>query len=366
MNDLLYLMALEQVLLVGPTKAKELIAHCGTAEQVFKTKKSDLIRIPNIGLIGAENILRFKDFKKAEKELKFIENNDIQVFTYLDKDYPYRLKQQSDSPLILYKKGNADLNPKRAVAIVGTRKATVRGKMICEELVNGLKEYDVTIVSGLAFGVDVTAHRKCLDEEIPTIGVLAHGLDRLYPSQHRSTAKKMLHQGGLVTEYRSETNPDRQNFPSRNRIIAGMCDAVIVVETKRTGGSIITAKIANEYNRDVFAVPGRLEDEYSTGCNWLIKIHKAALIESAADIGYIMRWEKTNEQKIGVRRNIFVDLNEDEQRIVELLRTEETVSSDKITRQLKMSIGQLAGLMLEMEFKGIVKPLPGSRFSLVR
>lgn len=359
-------MALQQVPLVGPKKARELISHCGGAEQVFKTKKSDLIRIPNIGLVVAEHILSFRDFKKAEKELKFIDKNEIKVFMYLDKDYPYRLKNYSDSPLILYKKGNADLNPKRSVAIVGTRKATVRGKMICEELVSGLKEYDATIVSGLAYGIDITAHRKCLDEEIPTIGVLAHGLDRIYPSQHKSTAKKMLHQGGLITEYRSETIPERQNFPSRNRIIASMCDAIIVVETKQSGGSIITAKIANDYNKDVFAVPGRLEDEYSKGCNWLIKIHQAALIESAADIGYIMRWEKTNEQKNGVQRNLFLDLNKDEQRIVELLRTEETMSSDKITNQLKMSIGKFAGLMLEMEFKGIVKALPGSQFSLIR
>jgi DNA processing protein len=359
-------MALQQVPLVGPKKARELISHCGSAEQVFKSKKSDLIQIPNIGLIGAEKILKFKDFKKAEKELKFIDKNDIQVFTYLDKDYPYRLNQQSDSPLILYKKGNADLNPKRSVAIVGTRKATVKGKMICEELVNGLKEYDATVVSGLAFGIDITAHRKCLDEQIPTIGVLAHGLDRFYPSQHKSTAKKMLHEGGLITEYRSETNPDRQNFPSRNRIIAGICDAIIVVESKQSGGSIITAKIANAYNKDVFAVPGRLEDEHSKGCNWLIKTHQAALIESATDIGYIMRWEKTNEQKGGVQKNIFAGLNEEEQKIVALLRTEETVSSNKITHELKMSIGKLAGLMLEMEFKGIVKALPGSRFSLVR
>ena len=366
MNDLLYLMALQQVPLVGPKKARELITHCGSAKQVFKTKKNDLIKIPNIGLVVAENILAFKDFQKGEKELKFIEKNNIQLHTYLDKAYPYRLKHYDDSPLILYKKGNADLNPKRSVAIVGTRKATVRGKMICEELVSGLKEYDVSIISGLAFGIDVTAHRKCLVEKIPTIGVLAHGLDRIYPSQHKSTAKKMLHQGGLITEYRSETKLIPKNFPRRNRIVAGMCDAIIVVETKQSGGSIITAQIGNDYNKDVFAVPGRLEDEYSKGCNWLIKTHKAALIESAADIGYIMRWEKTNEQTKSVQKNLFLNLNENEQRIVELLRAEESVGSDKITHLLKISTGELAGLMLEMEFKGIVRTLPGSRFSLIR
>lgn len=366
MNDLVHLMSLQEVPKVGPKIARELISRFGNAENVFKAKKKDLLNIPNVGLVLAENILTFKDFKKAEKELKFIEKNNIQVHTYLDKSYPYRLKHYDDSPLILYKKGNADLNPKRSIAIVGTRKATVRGKMICEELVSGLKEYDITIVSGLAFGIDVTAHRKCLAEEIPTIGVLAHGLDRIYPAQHKSTAQKMLQDGGLITECRSNIKLIPKHFPQRNRIVAGISDAIIIVETKQSGGSIITAQIGNNYNKDVFAVPGRLEDEYSKGCNWLIKTHKAALIENAADIGYIMRWEKTNEQSKNVQRNLFLDLSEDEQRIVELLRTEESIGSDKITHQLKISTGQLAGLMLEMEFKGIVKTLPGSRYALIR
>ncbi len=366
MSDLLYFMALTKVKLVGAVTAKELVSHCGGAEEVFKASRQRLLRTPGVGQRVADNIMSFKDFSKVEKELTFIEKNQIQAHTYLEKSYPERLTYHNDSPLVLFQKGNATLNPPRTVAIVGTRKATPRGRAICEELVAGLAEYDVTINSGLAYGIDVTAHTKCVQLNIPTIGVLGHGLDRMYPHQHKSIAQKMLENGSLLTEFPSGTTPDKNNFPMRNRIIAGMSDAVIVVETKRSGGSIITAQIANNYNKDVFAVPGRLDDEYSVGCNFLIKTHKAALIESAADIGYIMRWDKLDGEQKNVQRKIFVNLTEGERKIVAILKEHETIGIDKIVHLLKSSTSQLAPKLLEMEFKGVIKTLPGSRYTLVR
>lgn len=359
-------MAIQKVPLVGPKTVRELMAHCGSAEAIFKTKKEKLLKIPNVGLKVAENIAAFKDFSTLEKEWAFAEKNDIRVLSYLDKNYPQRLKHFDESPVVLYAKGNANLNPNRTVGIVGTRKATAKGRAICEALVEGLQEYGVTVMSGLAYGIDVTAHRKCVDLGVPTVGVLAHGLDRIYPHAHQSVAKAMLEEGGLITEFSSGTTPDRQNFPSRNRIIAGMSDALIVVETKVSGGSVITANKANEYNKDVFAVPGRLNDEFSQGCNRLIKIHKAALLESAADIGYIMRWEKQDEETAAIQRNLFVDLSEEEEKIVAILRQSEEIGIDKLSFDLKMTTGRLAGLMLEMEFKGLVRPMPGSRYVLVK
>ncbi|MGB0862075.1 MAG: DNA-processing protein DprA [Saprospiraceae bacterium] len=366
MKDLLHLMALTKVKLVGSVHAKTLLTHFGNAADVFKASQSELKVIPNIGEKIASNIRRFNAFSDAEKELKFIEKNKIKVHTYFDESYPHRLKHYNDAPIILYQKGEIDLNFPRAVAIVGTRKATERGKDFCKKLVKELKEYDIIVNSGLAYGIDYTAHKQSVESNIPTIGVLAHGLDRIYPATHQGLATKMLANGGLVTEFPSETNPDRQNFPSRNRIIAGMSDAVIVVETKITGGSMITAHIANNYNKDVFAVPGRLQDEHSKGCNHLIKTHKAALIESAEDIGYIMRWDKKDESAAQIQRQIFVDLTPEESQIVNLLRTKENIGTDKLSFDLQKSTSQIAVLMLGLEFKGVVKPLPGSRFALVR
>lgn len=366
MKDLTYLMALTKVKLVGSVHAKNLLAHFKNAKNIFDASQSELKMIPNIGKKIAANISQFNDFSEVERELKFIKRNKIKVHTYLDESYPHRLKHYNDAPIILYQKGEIDLNPSRTVAIVGTRKATERGKDFCKGLVKELKEYDVVVNSGLAYGIDYTAHQESVKSKVPTIGVLAHGLDRVYPATHKGLATKMLENGGLVTEYQSETNPDRQNFPSRNRIIAGMSDAIIVVETKITGGSMITAQFANNYNKDVFAVPGRLGDEYSKGCNHLIKTHKAALIESAKDIGYIMRWDKKDENTAQVQRQIFVDLTPEESQIVNLLRTKDNIGTDKLSFDLQKSTSQIAVLMLKLEFKGVVKSLPGSRFALVR
>jgi len=365
MNDLLYLIALTQIKNVGAKHAKNLISYCGGAKEVFKATQHQLFKVPGIGEKIAANIRAFKDFDNAKKELEFIQKSNIEAFSYLDKDYSQRLKHYDDSPVVLFKKGNTNLNAARTVAIVGTRKATARGKAICEQLISDLKVYDISIISGLAYGIDVTAHKKCVELDIPTIGVLGHGLDRIYPSTHRNIAEQMLKDGALITEFPSNTKPNAPNFPARNRIIAGMSDAVIVVETRQTGGSMITAHIANDYNKDVFAIPGRLGDESSKGCNHLIKTHKAFLLESAEDIAYIMRWEKSDSNSKTTEKKLYVGLSDEERKIVELIRTHENINTDKLTYELEYSTSKLAALMLSMEFRGILKSLPGNRYTLL-
>ena len=362
-NDLLYRIAISKIPKVGAVTARTLIGYCGSVENVFKAKKKDLIKIPNIGETIAQNILSQDVLRQAEEEIKFIEKYKIQPIFYLDKNYPARLKHYNDAPLMLFYKGTADLNHARIVGIVGTRKPSERGKAICEEIVEDLKPLNVIIISGLAYGIDITAHKKSVDLGIETIGTLGHGLDRIYPATHKKTADKMVQCGGLLTEFTSGTQPLHVNFPARNRIIAGLSDVLIVVETARSGGSIITAKMANDYNKDVFAIPGRIKDSKSEGCNLLIKSHRANLMESVEDIKYIMRWE-TDEPK-AQQRSLFVELSAIEQKIVEILREKESVPIDDLVFQLKLSPSVLSMNLLNLEFQGIIKNLPGKRYMLI-
>ena len=363
-TDLLYKIGMTKIPLVGAVTAKSLISYCGGIKAVFEAKKKALLCIPGVGHTIANNILHQKALILAEKELEHIKKYEIQALFYLEDHYPQRLKHFENSPILLYYKGNANLNHNRIVSIVGTRKPTNRGRAICEELVAGLQEYKVLISSGLAYGIDITAHKKCIELGINTVGVLGHGLERTYPAQHQYTAKQMISQGGLLTEYGIGTKPDRENFPMRNRIIAGMCDALIVVETARKGGSMITVEMANAYHKDIFAVPGRLNDKYSTGCNHIIKCHKAALIESVKDIAYIMRWDKATSQK-AIQQKLFVDLSPEEETLISLMEKKEEMEIDKLMHEVEMNASQLAGILLNLEFKGKVKALPGKRFMLL-
>jgi DNA processing protein len=272
---------------------------------------------------------------------------------------------------MIYTKGNCDLNNGKFIGIVGTRNATETGKENCKKLISDLSlaQPNSIIVSGLAYGIDICAHKSALDASLPTIGVLGHGLDRIYPSSHRSTAVKMLQNGSLLTEYLSQTNPDRQNFVQRNRIIAGLCDAIIVVESAVRGGALITAELANEYNRDVFAFPGRVGDEWSAGCNALIKNNKASLIESANDILQFMNWEKQNSNQLSstVQTALFLDLSNDEQKIVGTLRQNtDGLQLNELAIQLEKPVSKISSLLLEMEFKGLVKCLPGNLYKIVK
>ncbi len=361
----LYRIAINMVPKVGAVTAKNLIAYSGSAEEVFKASAKSLRAIPGVGDKIISYLKNPELFRKAEAEIAFLTKYNVHPLFYSDPDYPHRLKNYSDSPAILYYNGNTDLNSPRIVGIVGTRKPTVQGKVICEELIEGLKSYQVVTISGLAYGIDITAHKKCLKVNIPTIGVLGHGLRRIYPPQHFNTAKEMMKNGGLLTEFFSDTKPDRERFPMRNRIIAGLCDALIVVETGKSGGSMITAQFANQYNKDVFAVPGRLTDLYSKGCNHLIKTHRAALIESAEDIGYVMRWDQP-DMNAGIQTQLFTELTEPEQQVVDYLKEVDQAGIDSLAYQLRAPIGELTPILLNLELQGIITSLPGSSYTLIK
>ena len=353
---------------IGPALAKNLIAYLGGVEAIFKEKKQNLAKIPGIGTVLSNEIVSQDVLPRAEAEVEFILKNKIRSLFYTDKAYPYRLKECPDSPVIVYYKGEQSLNDGKFVSVVGTRKITHRGKEICKEIVSELasKIPHVNIVSGLAYGVDICAHKTALDANTPTIAALAHGLDRIYPGSHRSTAVKMVKQGGLITDFMSETMPDRQNFVRRNRIIAGMSDATVVIESAARGGALITAELANDYNRDVFAVPGRTPDEWSAGCNKLIKHHKAALIESADDIIRFMNWEVSKQKMENTQTLLFEELSETEQRIITLLRPEEEgIHVNELTVKMNMPFNKLSSLLLEMEFKNLIKCLPGGMYRVI-
>ena len=361
-TPLLYQIGLTLVPGIGDVNGKKLVLRFGSAEAVFKAPARELLAIPGIGPAVVKNIQNQKVLIRAEQEIHFLEKHGIRPLFFRDEAYPQRLLNCYDHPLLLYSKGKADLNHKRVIAFVGTRRATGYGRDRCRELIEGLREKEVLVVSGLAYGIDGCAHRTAVEMEIPTVGVLGHGLDRIYPAPHRKLAEEMLQKGGgLLTEFLSKTNPDRENFPKRNRIVAGMVDAVVVVESDKKGGALITAELANSYNRDVFAVPGRLSDRFSTGCNFLIKTNKAALVQSAEDIGYIMGWE---DRKIpdGRQTSLFVELTDTEKALYELISEAGTLSIDKLTIQSGLAPSTVSAALLSLEFNGLVRSLPGKQY----
>ena len=366
MKDLLYKIALTKIPLVGAVTAKNLVSYCGGVREVFETKNRALQKIPGIGPQTAASILTRSALLEAEKELQFIEKERIEPIFYLDKDYPQRLRHFGDSPVMLYYKGTANLNHFRTVAIIGTRTPTPQGLSICEKLTEELAPFNPLIISGLAYGIDIAAHRKALDIGLDTLAVLGHGLSRIYPAPHKKTAFEIIGQGGLVTEFASHINPDRENFPMRNRIVAGLSDAVVVVETAKRGGSIITAQLANGYNKDVFAFPGRIKDKFSQGCHWLIKSNLANLTEGAADIAKTIGWETTSfdKGKKEAQQELFLSLSEDEKGVVDLIQQEEEIGIDQLSLRTKMTSSKLASILLNLEFKGIVRSLPGKRYIL--
>jgi len=349
---------------ISDINGKKLIAYCGGAEAVFKEKKSNLLKIPGLGEATANKILNTEVLKRADLEVEFIQKNKIKTFYFLDEDYPERLKHCIDGPIMLYYKGNANLNAKKIIGIVGTRKASNYGISICKSIIEGLKDLDIMVVSGLAYGIDTIAHKQSLAQGLNTIGVLAHGLDRIYPSSNRSLAKKMLDQGGLLTDFISQTNPDRENFPKRNRIVAGMSDAVLVIESAKKGGALITADIANSYNRDVFAVPGRVDDIYSEGCNYLIKTNRAVLVNNANDIKYCMAWDETRTPKI-IQKKLFVNLSDIDKKLIKILEENQKIGIDRICLLAQMPSSKVASALLNLEFEGMVECLPGKVFKLL-
>lgn len=360
-NQLLYKLAFHFLPSIGAVNAKNLISYCGGLEEVFKAKKSTLLKVPGIGEKRAEEILKSNPLKAAEKELINLQKLKIEVLFYLDEAYPQKLKHFQNSPVLLFTKGNINLNHNRIISIVGTRKVTPQGISNCEKLIDGLKEYNCLILSGMAYGVDTIAHRHAVKLSMPTVAVLGHGLDTFYPASNRSLANKMLETGGLISEYTLGTKPDKVNFPRRNRVIASLAEAVVVIESAKKGGSIITAEYANEYNKDVFAFPGRTNDEYSEGCNNLIKTHKAHLCTSANDLAYIMRWEKTQENK---QLQLALDLSEKEQEIYDLIKENPNIGLDILHYKTQRALATLTSELLSLEFKGVLKTLPGKKYIL--
>ncbi len=351
--------------LVGPVIGRQLITYCGNIETVFTEHKRFLKSIPGVGEEIAGQISNCKSFlSAAEGELEILEKEGIEYTFFLDEDYPSRLKHFPDMPLLLFTKGNLDLNPERSVSIVGTRKPTLYGKSVTEEIIASLAPYDVSIISGLAYGIDITAHRKSLEYNIPTIGVMGSGMGNIYPDTHHSVAQKMMINGGVITEFNYDTGPDAVNFPMRNRIVAALCDVLVVIESGVKGGSMITAALANDYNKDVAAVPGRYIDKSSTGCNLLIKNQQAHLIETGDDLLHLMSWDKKTKQQT-YQADLFTELDEHEKKIYSLIVDCGEKDIDTLAYESKSTPGELAAILLNLEFKGAIKSLPGKKYAAV-
>ena len=361
--DLLYQIALTLVPNIGDVRAKALLEVFGDASSVFKAPKKQLENIEGIGTIAANSVKHFNDFKICEEEIAFIEKNKITPLFIKDENYPQRLLNCYDSPTLLYYKGNADLNTQKIISIVGTRNNSDYGKATCENLIKELAEENVLIISGLAFGIDTIAHKASLKNNLKTVGVMAHGLDKIYPAQNKSLAKEMLSHGGLLTDFMSGTNPDRQNFPSRNRIVAGSCDALIVIESSVKGGSLITAEIANGYNKDVFAIPGRVNDLRSEGCNYLIRSNKSLLITCADDLLHIMNWKEA-PKKAKQQRELFIELTPEEKIITDILAQQDSIQIDQLYFKSGLSSSAVANALLMLEMQGVVSSHPGKVFKL--
>lgn len=364
-NKLIYRIALSMIPGVGGILARNLVAYVGSVEGVFRESVKSLMKIPGIGEINARRIQQKEIIQKAEKEITFIEKNHIELLFYTDKNYPRRLKTCVDAPLLIYTKGNMNLDEQRVIAIVGTRNATDYGKQVCDALIQQFSErkYPILIVSGLAYGIDIQAHKSALKYNLPTLGIIAHGLDKLYPSLHADIAKNMLRNGGLVTDFPSGTKIDPPNFLRRNRIIAGLADATVIVESAAKGGALVTADIASSYNRDVFAFPGRAGDTYSKGCNQLIRNSGAALIEGIDDLEFFMGWELNSEEKV-IQSSLFIDLSPVEKKVVELLKNSGELFIDQISSELGLPMSRVSALLLNLEFKNVLVALPGKMYKL--
>ncbi|MFV0590697.1 MAG: DNA-processing protein DprA [Draconibacterium sp.] len=364
-DNLKYKIALSMLPGIGGVLARNLLAYVGSVEEIFTASLKSLMKIPGIGELNAKRIRNTKALERAEKELEYIQKHKIRTAFYTDHGYPRRLKNCIDSPILIYYKGNFQLDEQRVISIVGTRNATEYGKRVIDDLVGAFAErnYQILVVSGLAYGIDIHAHRAAFKNNIPTVGVVAHGLDRLYPSLHRETARSMLENGGLLTDFPSGTKIDPQNFLKRNRIIAGLSDATIVVESAEKGGALVTADIASSYNRDVFAFPGRSGDTYSKGCNQLIRNNGATLIEGIEDLEYFMGWE-TQAKKDAVQSSLFIELNPEEQKVVDLLVKEKELFIDQISAEVQLPVSRVSAMLLNLEFKNVIQALPGKMYRL--
>ncbi|MFN5619710.1 MAG: DNA-processing protein DprA [Flavobacteriales bacterium] len=361
-EELYYLIALTRLPGIGPSKARLLLKACGSAEEIFKSKTRELLSIPEIGPATAK-ALRSIDRSKIEEIMQFLENKGVRTASFLSEHYPDRLKHCDDAPVLLYGIGNFHWHPPRAISIVGTRKATPYGKEFCQSLIQSLARYEPTIISGLAYGIDACAHQAALDAGLETIACVAHGPERIYPDTHRALAGKMLSQGGIVTEFAPYTPMAPEMFPMRNRLIAGMADCTVVIETDLKGGSMITAHIANSYGREVFAVPGRIHDRNSRGCNALIKRHIAGILTSPEDLIEYLNWDAPRD-KSAEQLKLFTSLPPEQLQLVNIIQELQKAAFDELINRTGLPWGELNSLLTMLEFEGIIKSLPGKRFAI--
>ena len=364
-EDLLYVLALQRVKGIGDINAKKLLAHCGSAKEVFKEKRRNIEKIFGLGKLSLQYLFDPANLKEAEEELKYIQNNNVETLYFKDKNYPERLKHCIDGPILLFKDGNIDLNLGPIISIVGTRQITSYGRDFCEKLVADLKSYHPIIVSGFAYGIDICAHKAALKNDLQTIGVLAHGFEEIYPKTHKKYVSEININGGFLTDFWHNDQPQPQNFLKRNRIVAGMSEATIIIESAEKGGSLVTADIANSYSRDVFAVPGRSTDLYSRGCNDLIKNNKAALLTSAQDLIDMLNWQLDKNSPKTIQKQLFVELTENEQLLYNFLTENGKELIDLISLNCKLPIHQTTSLLFNLEMKGMVKPLPGKLYEAI-
>lgn len=363
-NELRYTLALQRIPNLGDISAKKLLRKMGSAEAIFNEKKSNLAKIDGIGLLRLKDLNLKKQLEEADEEIEFIESNNIEYNYFQDKNYPEKLKHCIDGPILFFHRGNIDLVGKRIISVVGTRKITSYGNAFCQNLIEELAPLNPVIVSGLAYGVDICAHKAAIDNNLQNIACLAHGLNQLYPKDHKRYIKKIEENGGFISEFWSSDSFDRNNFLKRNRIIAGLSEATIVIESAEKGGSLVTADIANSYNREVFAVPGRATDAQSRGCINLIKQQKANLITSAADVVYLLDWEIKEKHK-PKQTQLFVELDEEEKIIFKFLKDKEKELLDVIALECSIPAYKTASILMNMELKGVIRPLPGKLFQLV-
>ena len=363
-QEKIYLLALHRLSQIGDATAKKLIEILGSAESVFKEKSQNLEKINGLGTKRIYSIKKELDLDSAERELKFIDDNDIEFLFFKDQNYPEKLKHCLDGPLILFQKGNIDLKQKKVISIVGTRKNTTHGINFTEKLIADLAVFNPVIISGFAYGTDITAQKSAIENKLQTIGCLAHGLNQIYPKVHKKYEKDVLAHGGFFTDFCSDTPFDRSNFLKRNRIIAGLSEATIVIESAEKGGSLVTAEMANGYNREVFAVPGRHSDKMSIGCNNLIKKQQAMLMTSAADLIYMLNWDVENKPKVR-QTQLFVEFNEEEKIVVEALKDFQKTELDPLALACNIPTSKLSSILLNLELKGAVRPLPGKQFELI-
>jgi DNA processing protein len=365
-NERLCLIGLTLLKGVGDVLARHLLQYFGSATEVFKANRSLLERTPGIGAYTAEQVdmSRSEALVRAEKELTFIDKNKITLYTITSEDYPIRLKECQDAPIVFYYKGIANLSSAKILSIVGTRRITDYGRKLTEIFIRDLASIfpDLLIISGLAYGVDVCAHRNALKYNLSTVGVLAHGLDRIYPAAHRNTAIEMFQRGGLLTDFMSETNPDRENFLRRNRLIAGLADATIVVESAEKGGSLVTADIAFSYGRDVYTFPGRITDTFSSGCNRLIQMNKAGLISSAKDLVMSLCWD--TDVKTCFQQDLFSSTEKPDHPIIRLLQEKGEFHINSLAMEMDMPIHKLTPTLFELEMDGHIKAFPGGIYKL--